>query len=105
MLRKQQKKYTFKYTLNRLLDNCNLLPTQLFPDQINEANCIFEHIGGQLPDKISYPFVIYKILEQIIPNGPQLMILKYIETKIPATTHLEHEQRWNNAFRNSGIIL
>ena len=52
------RKYTFKYRLNRLLDSCNLLPTQLFPDQINEANCIFEHIEGQLPKKICYPFVI-----------------------------------------------
>ena len=101
---KTTRKYTFKYRLNKLLDICNLLPTQLFPDQINEANCIFEHIEDQLPKKICFPFVIYKILEKIIPTGPQLMILKYIETKIPATTHLIHEQRWNNAFRNSEII-
>ena len=100
---KTTRKYTFKYRRDRLLDICNLLPTQLFPDQINEANRIFEHIVGQLPNKICYPFVIYKIFEKIIPNGPQLMILKYIETKIAATTHLKHEQRWNNAFRNSEI--
>ena len=24
------------------------------------------------------------------------MILKYIQTKIPASTYLKHEQRWNN---------
>ena len=100
---KATKKYTFKYTLNRLLGNCSLLPTQLFPDQIDKANRVFEHIESELPDKISYPFVIYKILEKIIPKGPQRMILKYISFKIPAT-HLEHEQRWNNAF-NAGIIL
>ena len=61
-------------------------------------------IQNKLPKKICYPFGIYKILEKIIPNGPQHMILKYIETKIPATTYLEHEQRWNYAFRNSKTI-
>ena len=97
------RKYKFKYRLNKLLDSCYYL-TQLFPSQIDEANCIFEHIQDKLPKKICYPFVIYKILEKIIPNGPQLMILKYIETKIPATTYLEHAQRWNYAFRNSKTI-
>ena len=91
-VRRTTKKYTFKYRLNKLLNSC-YYPTQLYPDQINEANCIFEHIQDKLPKKICYPFVIYKILEKIIPNGPQLMILKYIKTKIPASTYLEHEQR------------
>ena len=94
------RKYTFKYRLNKLLDSC-YYSTKLYPDQIKEANCIFEHIQNKLPKKICYPFVIYKILEKIITNGPQLMILKYIQTKIPASTYLEHEKRWNYAFRNS----
>ena len=100
---KPTRKYTFKYRRNKLLDSC-YYPTQLSPYQINEANCIFEHIQDKLPKKICYPFVIYKILEKIIPIGPQLMILKYIETKTPATTYLEHEQRWNYAFRYSKTI-
>ena len=89
---KATRKYTFKYRLNKLLDSC-YFPTRLSHYQINEANCIFEHIQNKLPKKICYPFVIYKILEKIIPNGPQLMILKYIATKIPASTYLEHKQR------------
>ena len=98
------RKYTFKYSLNRLFDDCKFLPleAQLSPNHIHEANCIFEHVEYQLPNKISYPFVIYKILEKIIAKGPQRMLLNSI--KLPAT-HLKHEQRWNNAFRNSGIIL
>ena len=97
-------KYTFKYSLNKLIDSCYLLPTRLSHYQINEANCIFEHIQDKLPKKICYLFVIYKILEKIITNGPQLMILKYIQTKIPASTYLENEQRWNFAFKNSETI-
>ena len=56
-----------------------------------------------LPKQICYPFVIYKILEKIITKGPQLMILKYIETKILASTYLKHEQTWNNLiYANNG---
>ena len=93
--RKTTKKYTFKYRLHKLLDSC-YYPAQLYPSQISEACCIFEHIQDRPPKQICYPFVIYKILEKIITNGPQLMILKYIETKIPASTYLKQEQTWNN---------
>ena len=103
MLEEQQKKYQSNIDLISFL--IVVIIQQLFPNQIiNEANCIFEDIQDKLPKKICYLFVIYKFLEKIIPNGPQLMILKYIETKIPATTYLEHEQRWNYAFRNSKTI-
>ena len=97
-VRRTTRKYTFKYRLNKLLDSCNY-PTRLSHDQINEANCIFEHMQDKLPKQICYPFVIYKILEKIITNEPQLRILKYIETKIPASTYLEHEQRWKFTLR------
>ena len=85
--RRTTRKYTFKYRLHKLLDNC-YYPAKLYPSQIDEAYCIFEHIQDRLPQQICYPSVIYKILEKIITNGPQLMILKYIETKIPTSTYL-----------------
>ena len=88
--RKTTKKYTFKYRLHKLLDSC-YYPAKLYPSQIDEAYCIFEHIQDKLPQQICYPFVICKILEKIITNGPQVMILKHIATKIPASTYLKHE--------------
>ena len=88
------RQYMFKYRLQKLLDNCRY-PVKLYPSQINEAYCIFEHIENRLPKEISYPFVIYRILEQIITEEPQLRVLQYIQTKIPASTYLKHEQRWN----------
>ena len=81
------KKYTFKYRLHKLLDSC-YYPAKLYPSQIEEACYIFEHIEDRLPKQICYPFVIYKILEKIITKGSQLMILRYIQTKIPASTYL-----------------
>ena len=93
--RRTTRRYTFKYRLNKLLDSC-YYPTKLYLSQIDEAKCIFEHIQDKLPKQICYPFVIYKILEKIITKGPQLRILKYIATKIPASTYLKHEQTWND---------
>ena len=93
-VRKTTRKYTFKYRLNKL-DSC-YYRAKLYPSQIDEACCIFEHIQDRLPKQICYPFVIYKILEKIITKDPQLMILRYIQTKIPASTYLKHEQTWNN---------
>ena len=94
-VRRTTKKYPFKYRLYKLLDSC-YYPAKLYPFQIDKACCIFEHIQDRLPKQICYPFVIYKILEKIITKGPQLMILRYINNKIPASTYLKHEQRWNN---------
>ena len=93
--RTKTRKYTFKYRLYKLLDSC-YYPAKSYPSQIEEACYIFEHIEDRLPKQICYPFVIYKILEKIITKGPQLMILRYIQTKIPASSYLKREQRWNN---------
>ena len=92
------KKYTFKYRLHKLFDSC-YYPENLYPSQIDEACCIFEHIQDRLQRQICYPFVIYKILEKIITNGPQLRILRYIETKIPASAYLKQEQKWEFTLR------
>ena len=92
--RRTTKKHTFKYRLHELLDYC-YYPAKLYPFKIDEACCTFEHIQDRLPKQICYPFVIYKILEKIITQEPQLMILRYIATKIPASTYLKHEQTWN----------
>ena len=88
------RQYVFKYRLQKLLDNCRY-SVKLYPSQIEEACCMFEHIQNRLPKQICYPFVIYKILEQIITEEPQLMVLQYIQTKVLASTYLKHEQRWN----------
>ena len=86
--------YTFKYRLYKLLDSWRY-PVKLYPSQIEEACCRFEHIENRLPKQICYPFVIFKILEQMTTEEPQLRILRYIQTKVPASTYLKHERKWN----------
>ena len=94
--------YTFKDRLHKLIDSCRY-PVKIYPPQIEEACCMFEHIQNKLPKQICYPFVIYKILEQIITEESQLKVLRYIQTKIPASTYLKHEQRWNRLMYAGGI--
>ena len=45
------KLYTFKYRLQKLLDNCRY-PVKLYPAQINGACYMFEHIQNKLPKQI-----------------------------------------------------
>ena len=52
-VRRTTKKYTFKYRLHKLLVSC-YYPTKLYPSQIDEACCIFEHIQDRLPQQICY---------------------------------------------------
>ena len=102
--RRTTRKYTFKRKLHKLLNSC-YCPTKLYPAQIDEVICIFEHIQARLPKQICYPFIIYKILEKIMTKGPQLMILKYIASKIPASTYLKHEQTWNDLIYANHVML
>ena len=95
------RQYTFKYRLQKLLDNCRY-PVKLSTSQIEEACYIFKH---RLPKQICYPFLIFKILEQMITEEPQLRILRYIQTKVPASTYLKHERRWNKLmYANYGML-
>ena len=82
--------YTFKYRLQKLLDNCRY-PAKLSTSEIEEACCVFEYIQNRLPKRICYSFMIYKILENIITEEAQLRVLRYVQTKIPASTYLKHE--------------
>ena len=95
----KSRQYTFKYRLQKLLDDCRH-PAKLSPPHIDEAYCRFTHIQDRLPKRICYPFVIFKILEQVITEGPQLHVLQYIQTKIPASLYLKHERSWNYSFKN-----
>ena len=98
------KKCTFKYVFNRLNDDCKFLPleTQLSPNQIYEVNRIFEHIEYQLPKKY---ILSLRYLQNLRKNSKKATThASKLYNWLP-TTFLQHEQRWNNAFRNSGIIL
>ena len=88
------KKYNFSYYLNRAIEACKggaLLST----DQISQALDTFAFIESYLLKRISYPFVAYKILDCILPQGKQRLFLVYLENEIPQSTRHKHERTWN----------
>ena len=52
------RKYTFKYTLNKLTNEYKGILTPLTQEQINTTNLIFEQLEYHLPKKISYNFAV-----------------------------------------------
>ena len=77
------RKYTFKYTLNKLINEYKDFITPLTNEQINTANIIFEQIEYDLPEKVSYQFTIYKILGKILPKGLQRVWVEMAYLFIP----------------------
>ena len=92
------RKYTFKYTLNKFINEYKDILTPLTNEQINNAN--IEQIEYHLPEKISYKFAIYKILGKIIPKGPQRVWVKMAYLFTPCTRRIEYEWQWNASLRN-----
>ena len=94
------KKYNFRYYLNRTLDAHRSIlghtgGALLCTNQISQALDTFAFIESYLPKRISYPFVAYKILDCILPQGKQRLILTYLENEIPQSTRHKHERTWN----------
>ena len=85
------KKYNFSYYLNWAFEACKDC-TQLSTDQISQALDTFAFIESYLPKRISYPFVAYKILNCILPQGKQRLFLAYLENEIPQSTRHKHER-------------
>ena len=94
------KKYNFRYYLNRALEAHRSVlghtgVALLSNDQISQTIDTFAFIESYLPKRISYPFVAYKILDCILPQGKQRLILAYLENEIPQSTRHKHERTWN----------
>ena len=94
------KKYNFRYYLNRALEAHRSVlghtgGALLSNDQITQTLDTFAFIENYLPKRISYPFVAYKILDCILPQGKQRLILAYLGNEIPQSTRHKHERTWN----------
>ena len=99
------RKYTFKYTLNKLINEYKGILTPLTQEQINTTNTIFEQLEYHLPEKISYNFAVYKILGKIIPKGPQRDWVDIAYFSSPFTRRWEYESEWNASLRSKGIVF
>ena len=91
--------YNFKYYLNKNLKICNQRGYNLSFEIIQQANDSFNFIEEHLPEKISMPFVTYKILKEIVPTGPEHYILNYFWLQVPQGSVRKHEGKWQITLR------
>ena len=99
------RKYTFKYALNKFINENENILTPLPQEHINTVNTIFEQLEYHLPEKISYQFAIYKILGKIIPKGPQHVWVQMAYLFTPCSRRWKYEWEWNYSLRNQGIVF
>ena len=97
--RRTTKRYNFRHYLNKHLDICNRDGHQLSQETVQQANECFDLIEEYLPKRISMPFVAFKILKEIVPQGPEHYILNYFWLQVPKGSVAKHEEKWQNMMR------
>ena len=103
LLRAIKRPDLYKYPTLLLRElSCRKLPS-LTEYQPARVSYLYAAISDYLPKNISYAFICYKILDQIL-EGPQREILLFIKLQKPATHH-KNERHWRSAFRAAGFDL
>ena len=94
--RRTNRPHNFRYYLDKHLKICNQNGHNLADEMIQRANETFKFIEEHLPVRISMPFVAYKILKEIVPEGPEHYILNYFWLQVPQGSVWKHEEKWQN---------
>ena len=97
--RRNTRRYNFRYYLNKHLDICRRADHQLLPEKVTRANECFDLIEEYLPSRIPMPFVAFKILKEIVPQGEGHYILNYFWLQVPKGSVAKHEEKWHNMLR------
>ena len=90
----------FSTLIHRVITG-NPLPFLTF-EQKDQITFIYSNVRQYLPRWMNKSFVIYKILDFILPEGPQRKLLSYIRLQSFAT-NLKNELLWSSAIRKAGI--
>ena len=97
--RRATKRYNFRYYLEKHMAICNRAGHQLSHETVQLANDVFDILAEHLPNKISMPFMVYKMLKEIVPEGQERYILNYFWLQVPRTSLWKHEEKWQNMLR------
>ena len=97
--RRSNRPYNFRYYLEKHLRICSQQGHNLSDDTTQRANEAFNVIEEHLPTRISMPFVVYMILKEIVPQGPEHYILNYFWLQVPQGSLWKHEEKWENMLR------
>ena len=97
--RRTNRSHNFRYYLDKHLKICNQRSHNLSDETIQRTNETFQFIEEHLPTRISMPFVAYKILKAILPEGPkgpEHVILNYFWLQVPQSSVRKPEEKWQN---------
>ena len=97
--RRATKRYNFRHYLEKHMAICNRAGYQLSHETVQRAHEAFDSIAEYLPKRISMPFMVYKILKEIVPEGQERYILNYFWLQVPRTSLAKHEEKWQNMLR------
>ena len=94
--RRSNRSHNFRYYLDKHLMICRQRGHNLADETVQKVHETFQFIEEHLPTRISMPFVTFKILKEIVPEGPERYILNYFWLQVPQSSGRKHEEKWQN---------
>ena len=102
--RRSTRHYNFRYYLENHVKILSENGHTLSSETAVKANEFFEAIEKQLPERISMPFVAYKILKQIVQSGEEKYILNYFWLQVPQSSVETHKEKWEHMLRQFDAV-
>ena len=97
--RRSTRRYNFRYYLEKHILICSQKGHTLSGETAQQANEFFDVIEEHLPKRILMPFVVYKILQKIVPPGAEHYLLNYFWLQVPQGSVWKHEEKWEHMLR------
>ena len=97
--KRSNRKYTFKYFLEKHVKDCAAQGFVLSSDTIQLAREFFTEIEPTLPRNLSLAFVAFKIFRKIAKDN-EWFILKYFLMLIPPSSMARYEIEWEDMLRH-----
>ena len=97
--KRSNRKYNFKYFLEKHVKDCAAQGFVLSSDTIQLAREFFTEVEPNLPRNISFAFVAFKIFQKIAKDN-EWFILKYFLMLIPPSSKARYEIEWEDMLRH-----
>ena len=97
--KRSNRKYNFKYFLEKHVRHCAAQGFILSCDTIQQAREFFEIIDLTLPRQIPLAFVAFKIFQKIAKDNERFM-LKYFWVQVPTKSIKRYEEKWEEMLRH-----
>ena len=97
--KRSNRKYNFKYFLEKHVKDCAAQGFVLSSDTIHLAREFFAAIDSNLPRNISFAFIAFKIFRKIVKDN-EWFILKYFLMLIPPSSMARYEIEWEDMLRH-----